>query len=81
MLVMRKCLSCSQLQQSLEVYIGPPIQLSGSLIQLIGAESTEGKNVLSKTIKGYIRLENVRFSHPTCLKIQVLRGLSLTVEP
>jgi ABC-type multidrug transport system fused ATPase/permease subunit len=60
---------------------GPPTQLSGSLIQLIGAESTEGKNVLSKTIKGYIRLENVCFSYPTCLKIQVVRGLSLTVEP
>ncbi|KAG1889242.1 P-loop containing nucleoside triphosphate hydrolase protein [Suillus subluteus] len=47
----------------------------------IDAESTEGKSVPSETIKGRIRLENVRFSYPTRPRTQVLRGLSLTVEP
>ncbi|KAG1834056.1 hypothetical protein DFJ58DRAFT_869178 [Suillus subalutaceus] len=47
----------------------------------IDAESTEGKSVPSETIKGLIRLENVRFSYPTRPRTQVLRGLSFTVEP
>ncbi|KIK38005.1 hypothetical protein CY34DRAFT_416101 [Suillus luteus UH-Slu-Lm8-n1] len=68
MLVMRKCISCSQLQESLERTVFRSMQ-AGFLIRLIGTESTEGKNALSKTIKGYIQLENVRFSYPTCPKI------------
>ncbi|KAG2041266.1 P-loop containing nucleoside triphosphate hydrolase protein [Suillus americanus] len=47
----------------------------------VDAESTEGKSVPSGTIKGRIQLENVRFSYPTRPRTQVLRGLSLTVEP
>ncbi|KAG2045340.1 P-loop containing nucleoside triphosphate hydrolase protein [Suillus americanus] len=60
---------------------------AGAIIKLldstpaIDAESTEGKTVLSETIKGRIQLENVRFSYPTRPRTQVLRGLSLTVEP
>jgi len=48
---------------------------------VIDAESTEGKSVPSDTIKGHIQLENVHFNYPTRPGIQVLRGLSLTVEP
>ncbi|KAG2039964.1 P-loop containing nucleoside triphosphate hydrolase protein [Suillus americanus] len=47
----------------------------------IDAESTEGKSVLSETIKGHIQLENIHFSYPTRPGFRVLRGLSLTVEP
>ncbi|KAG1728170.1 P-loop containing nucleoside triphosphate hydrolase protein [Suillus paluster] len=47
----------------------------------IDAESAEGKNVPSETIKGHIKLENVHFSYPTRPGFRVLRGLSLTVEP
>ncbi|KAG1908571.1 P-loop containing nucleoside triphosphate hydrolase protein [Suillus fuscotomentosus] len=47
----------------------------------IDAESTEGKSIPSKTIKGHIQLENVHFSYPTRPRTRVLRGLTLTVEP
>ncbi|KAG2071587.1 P-loop containing nucleoside triphosphate hydrolase protein [Suillus decipiens] len=47
----------------------------------IDAESTEGRGVLSETIKGRIQLENVHFSYPTRPGFRVLRGLSLVVEP
>ncbi|KAG1804628.1 P-loop containing nucleoside triphosphate hydrolase protein [Suillus subaureus] len=48
---------------------------------VIDAESTEGKSVLSETIKGRIQLENIHFNYPTRPGFRVLRGLSLTVEP
>jgi ATP-binding cassette subfamily B (MDR/TAP) protein 1 len=60
---------------------------AGGIIKLldstpaIDAESTDGKSVPSETVKGHIQLENVRFSYPTRPRTQVLRGLSLTVEP
>jgi ATP-binding cassette subfamily B (MDR/TAP) protein 1 len=51
------------------------------LTPVIDAESTDGKSILRETVKGHIQLENVHFSYPTRPRTQVLRGLSLTIEP
>ncbi|KAG2093546.1 P-loop containing nucleoside triphosphate hydrolase protein [Suillus cothurnatus] len=51
------------------------------LTPVIDAESTDGKSILGETVKGHIQLENVHFSYPTRPRTQVLRGLSLTIEP
>lgn len=59
----------------------------GALIKLIDsipeidAESTEGKNISGKTVRGQIRFENVHFRYPTRPGIRVLRGLSFKIEP
>lgn len=59
----------------------------GALIKLIDslpeidAESTEGKSISGKTVRGQIRFENVHFRYPTRPGIRVLRGLSFKIEP
>jgi hypothetical protein len=45
-----------------------------------GPRLTEGK-VVADDVRGEIRLENVRFRHPTSLGIKVLSGLFLNVQP
>ncbi|KIM74275.1 hypothetical protein PILCRDRAFT_828358 [Piloderma croceum F 1598] len=47
----------------------------------IDAESTEGIDVSSMTVRGQISLENIHFRYPTRLGVRVLRGMSLKVEP
>ncbi|KAG2129495.1 P-loop containing nucleoside triphosphate hydrolase protein [Suillus clintonianus] len=47
----------------------------------IDAESTEGKSISGKTVKGQIRFENVHFRYPTRPGVRVLRGLEFKVEP
>ncbi|KAF8798991.1 multidrug resistance protein 1 [Phlegmacium glaucopus] len=47
----------------------------------IDAESTEGKVVDSKVIKGHLRVDNIHFRYPTRPGVRVLRDLSLEVEP
>ncbi|KAF8158097.1 P-loop containing nucleoside triphosphate hydrolase protein [Crassisporium funariophilum] len=47
----------------------------------IDAESTEGKAVDEKTVRGHLRFENIHFRYPTRPGVRVLRDLSLEVEP
>lgn len=47
----------------------------------IDADSPDGTRVDPKTVQGQIRFENVRFSYPTRPSAEVLKGLSLVVEP
>jgi ATP-binding cassette, subfamily B (MDR/TAP), member 1 len=47
----------------------------------IGAESTEGKKVLTENVRGQIRLENAHFRHPRRPGVRVLSGLSFEVQP
>jgi len=47
----------------------------------IDSESTAGKVVDTKAVKGHIRFENIHFRYPTRPGVRVLRDLSLEVEP
>ena len=47
----------------------------------IDAESKEGKVIDSKSIRGHIRFENVRFRYPTRPGVCILCDLSFDVEP
>ncbi|KAG1745981.1 P-loop containing nucleoside triphosphate hydrolase protein [Suillus paluster] len=47
----------------------------------IDAESTEGRSLSEKTVRGQIRFESVHFRYPTRPGVRVLRGLSFKVEP
>jgi len=47
----------------------------------IDAESTQGRCIDKKAVKGHIRLENVHFRYPTRPGVRVLRGLNLDVQP
>jgi ATP-binding cassette subfamily B (MDR/TAP) protein 1 len=47
----------------------------------IDAESTEGKDVSSMTVRGQISLENIHFRYPTRPGVRVLHDMSLKVEP
>jgi ATP-binding cassette subfamily B (MDR/TAP) protein 1 len=46
----------------------------------IDAESTDGIDVSSMTVRGQISLENIHFRYPTRLGVRVLHGMSLKVE-
>ena len=47
----------------------------------IDAESKEGGEVSTETVRGQIRLEDIHFRYPTRPGVRVLRGLSLKVKP
>jgi len=47
----------------------------------IDADSTEGKIVDHKTIKGHIKFQGIHFRYPTRPSVRVLRDLTLEVEP
>ncbi|KAG8937440.1 GTPase-activating protein, partial [Tulasnella sp. 424] len=47
----------------------------------IDADSPEGTKVDMKSVQGQVQFEDVRFSYPTRSGVEVLRKLSLTVEP
>lgn len=47
----------------------------------IDVESTAGKTIDAKAVKGHIRFENIRFCYPTRPGVHVLRDLSMEVEP
>ncbi|KAH9480411.1 ABC multidrug transporter atrD [Psilocybe cubensis] len=47
----------------------------------IDADSTEGKTIDAKAVRGHIRFENIHFRYPTRPGVRVLRDLSLEVEP
>ena len=47
----------------------------------VDAESTEGKILDEKMIRGHIRFEGVHFRYPTRPGVRILRDLSFKVEP
>ena len=47
----------------------------------IDADSTEGKVVDQKTVKGHIKFDGVHFRYPTRPGVRVLRDFSFEVEP
>ena len=54
------------------------------VVELIGIEAkinTEGGNTMSENeVKGTIEIKDVKFSYPSKMTVQVLKGVSLTVE-
>ncbi|CAA7269322.1 unnamed protein product [Cyclocybe aegerita] len=47
----------------------------------IDADSTEGKAIERKAVKGHIKFEKIHFRYPTRPGVRVLRNLSFEVEP
>ena len=47
----------------------------------IDAESSEGKVLDDKAVRGHVKFENVHFRYPTRPGVRVLRDLTLEVEP